>query len=137
MGKGTNNGRYHDTADRARRKRCRAQKEEKERARGKESLWLLEAPVREIILFSSAVMSNNSFSVVLFGNPRAFQQLDTSLQRLYTAGGGGVPPLTPPYFPPPGPPPPLPPPPLPMFGAKRIYASKIFGPPSAGTIGGP
>ena len=30
--------------------RCRAQKEEKERTRGKESLWLLEAPVRKIIL---------------------------------------------------------------------------------------
>ena len=36
--------------DRARRKRCRAQKEEKERTKGKESLWLLEAPVRKIIL---------------------------------------------------------------------------------------
>ena len=38
-------------AGRARRKRCRAQKEKKkERTRGKESLWLLEAPVRNIIL---------------------------------------------------------------------------------------
>ena len=36
-------------ADRTRRKRCRAQKEEKERTKGKESLWLLEAPVREMI----------------------------------------------------------------------------------------
>ena len=34
---------------RARRKRCRVQEEEKERTRGKESLWLLEAPVRKII----------------------------------------------------------------------------------------
>ena len=39
-----------DRADRARRKRCRAQKEEKERTKGKESLWLLEAPVGKIIL---------------------------------------------------------------------------------------
>ena len=42
--------RPQDRADRARRKRCRVQKEEKERTRGKESLWLLEAPVRKIIL---------------------------------------------------------------------------------------
>ena len=34
-------------ADRARRKRCRAQKEEKERTKGKESLWLLEAPCQK------------------------------------------------------------------------------------------
>ena len=33
-----------------RRKQCRAQKEERERAKGKESLWLLEAPIRKIIL---------------------------------------------------------------------------------------
>ena len=32
------------------RKRWRAQKEKKERKNGKESLWLLEAPVRKIIL---------------------------------------------------------------------------------------
>ena len=32
------------------------------------------------------------------------------LERLYTVGGGGVPPLTPPYLPPLGPPPLLPPP---------------------------
>ena len=39
-----------DRADRARRKGCRAQKEEKERKKGKESLWLLEPLVRKIIL---------------------------------------------------------------------------------------
>ena len=49
-GKGTNQGGSQDRADRARRKRCRAQKEEKERKNGKESSWLLEAPVRKIIL---------------------------------------------------------------------------------------
>ena len=43
-----NKEREQDRADRAHR--CRAQKEEKERTRGKESLWLLEAPVRKIIL---------------------------------------------------------------------------------------
>ena len=46
MGKGT----YKDRADRACRKRCRAQKAKKERTKGKESLWLLEAPFRKIIL---------------------------------------------------------------------------------------
>ena len=49
-GKGTNQGGQQDRADRARRKWCRAQKENKERKNGKESLWLLEAPVRKIIL---------------------------------------------------------------------------------------
>ena len=49
MGKGTNKGRLQDRADRARRKQCRAQKEEKERTKGKESLWLLEAPVGKMI----------------------------------------------------------------------------------------
>ena len=34
-------------ANRTRRKRCRVQKEEKERTKGKESLWLLEAFVRK------------------------------------------------------------------------------------------
>ena len=42
--------RQHDRTDRARQRRCRAQKEEKERTKGTESLWLLEAPVRKIIL---------------------------------------------------------------------------------------
>ena len=37
-------------ADRARRNWCRAQKEEKERKKGKESWWLLEAPVRTSVL---------------------------------------------------------------------------------------
>ena len=37
-------------ADRAHRKWCRAQKEVKERTKGKESFWLLEAPVRKTIL---------------------------------------------------------------------------------------
>ena len=32
------------------RKWCRAQKEVKERTKGKESLWVLEAPVRKMIL---------------------------------------------------------------------------------------
>ena len=50
MGKGTSKGREEDRADRARRKRCRAQKEEKERTKGKESECLLEVPVRKIIL---------------------------------------------------------------------------------------
>ena len=49
-GKGTNQGGYQDRAERTRRKRCRAQKEKKERENGKESLWLLEARVRKIIL---------------------------------------------------------------------------------------
>ena len=49
-GKGTNQGGQQDRADSTRRKRCRAQKENKERKNGKESLWLLEAPVRKIIL---------------------------------------------------------------------------------------
>ena len=60
------------------------------------------------------------------------------LERPYTvAGGGGTPPWTP-----------LPPPPPPMFGADsqnfasapsvpRGFKLKTFGPPSAGTIGGP
>ena len=46
-GKGTNQ--QQDRADRARRKRCRAHKN-KERKNGKESLWLLEAPVTKIIV---------------------------------------------------------------------------------------
>ena len=50
MGKGMNKGKYQDGADRARQKRCRAQKEEKERTNRKESLWLLEALVRKVIL---------------------------------------------------------------------------------------
>ena len=49
-GKGMNKGEQQDRADRARRKWCRVQKENKERTTGKESLWLLEAPVRKIIL---------------------------------------------------------------------------------------
>ena len=62
------------------------------------------------------------------------------LDRPYAAGGGGVTP--------PAPPPPPPPPPLPMFEADsqhfasapsvpRALRIKIFGPPLAGTIGGP
>ena len=47
MGKGTNKGRSQDRADRARQKQCRAQKEENERTKGKESVRLLEAPVRK------------------------------------------------------------------------------------------
>ena len=35
---------------RARRKQCRAQKEAKGRTKGKDSLWLLEAPVRKMVL---------------------------------------------------------------------------------------
>ena len=50
MGKGMSKGRWQDRAGHARQKRCRAQKEEKERTKGKESLWLLEAPVRKMIL---------------------------------------------------------------------------------------
>ena len=37
-------------ADRGHRKWCRAQQEAKERTKGKESLWLLEARVRNMIL---------------------------------------------------------------------------------------
>ena len=47
MGKGTSKGREQDRADCTHKKQCRAQKEEKER---KESLRLLEAPVRIITL---------------------------------------------------------------------------------------
>ena len=43
-------GQGKDRADRTRRKQCRAQKENNERKNGKESLWLLEAPVRKIIV---------------------------------------------------------------------------------------
>ena len=49
-GKGKHKGRQQGRADRARRKCCRAQKEAKEKTKGKETLWLLEALVRKIIL---------------------------------------------------------------------------------------
>ena len=50
LGRGKGNTKGGNRADCARRKWCRAQQEAKERTKGKESLWLLEAPVRKIIL---------------------------------------------------------------------------------------
>ena len=49
-GIGKHKGRYQGRAGHARQKWCRAQKEAKEGTKGKESWWLLEAPVRKIIL---------------------------------------------------------------------------------------
>ena len=47
MGKGTSKGRYQDRADRARRKRCRALKEEKERTRGTRIIVVVRSPCQE------------------------------------------------------------------------------------------